>query len=79
MTSRGQKRKVAITCVLEDVEALTARKNTKIGVLTVWSAILRNAAPWRIRLREHTSCQLNLVRSLNNMTVIAADAGNAIL
>ena len=50
MTSIVQKRKAANTSVLPVVEAFIACKNKKMSVLVDWSAILKDAAPWRIPL-----------------------------
>ena len=79
MTSRVQKRKTANTSVRPVVEAFTAGKNNKMRVLAAWSAILKDAAPWKVPLRDHTSSHLQLVRCLNNMIVVAADPSNAMV
>ena len=60
MTSRVQKRKAAKTSVLAAVEAFKARKINKMRVMVAYSPIVKDAAPWRIPLREHTSSHLGL-------------------
>ena len=56
---QGQKK--TPTSVLTAVDAFTVRNNKIMSVLVAWSAILKDAAPWRIPLREQTSSHLNLV------------------
>lgn len=80
MTSRAQKRKAANTSALAVEEAFIAYKNQKIRVLAAWSAMLKDAAPWRTQLRYHMISHFNIFRSLNNnMIMVAAGPGNAIV